>query len=141
MGTINYKSNEYITIGINPDNFDYDDITFIYDEIKNILQKYNFNYFNVSIQPGYYEGFYIDIVNDYLYYDNWNEKRDVLKECTQLKLFLSECIENGLVKVTPGWCTGYYEYKNSKTELKKAIKQLKLYILKYPTYKTYYKGV
>ena len=135
MGTINYGSNDWITIGLNPDEFVNDGL--IYEEVCEIYKKYDFDYLNVSIQPGYYEGFYIDIEDNFLYYDDWNEKRVVLKEATQLKKFLLECVENGLVKVNPGWCTGYYDYEDSITEVHKAMKQLKMDITNKPTYKTY----
>ena len=69
MGTINYKTSDYITIGYNCNNIDYDEnewytdeIQYQFDELAKRRAAYNFYYFHVSIEPGYYEGFSIDIV-------------------------------------------------------------------------------
>ena len=142
MGTINYGTNKYITMGLNVDNFDdLDDFEKEYEheyillEVKEALEKYNFTFWNVSIEPGYYEGFYIKISNDWLYFDDSIEKQDVLKETTQLKRFLFDCLASGIVVVYPGWCTGYLNYNDSKKEIKEAIKNMKNDIKQLPTWK------
>lgn len=150
MGTINYGSNEYINIGVNPNNYWIEDENgenmFLdfemeddYQNIKFLLDDYNFHYFNVTIEPGYYEGFYIDIKFDYLWVDA-SEKPEILKELTQLKKFLLKCAECGLIEYYPGWCMGYSDYQNTIESIKTTIKDTKQNILKYPTYKTYNKG-
>lgn len=145
MGTINYKANKYITIGIKTniylDEEMQDDIDSLYKEyIKEILKKYNFNYFNISIEPGYYDGLYLDIDdNAHIFFDNTIEKNEALKETTQLKNFLLECIEEGLCVCYPGWVTSYLNYEESKKELTEAIKKIKEEIRSIPTYKQYYK--
>lgn len=59
MGTINYKTSDYITLGYNTHNIDYDnefysdDINFEYDEINAILQNDFFYYFHITLKPGY----------------------------------------------------------------------------------------
>lgn len=97
MGTINYGTSNYITIGIEPyDASDFEkDIDFmeelqnevneyggtIEEAMSNYIQscyeadhgnieyllnnKYDFHYFHIVIEWGYYEGFYIDIENNY----------------------------------------------------------------------------
>ena len=150
MGTINYGSNEYINIGANPNNYwiedENGDNIFLdfemdddYQNIKSLLDNYNFYYFNVTIEPGYYEGFYIDINFDYLWVDAY-EKPEILKELTQLKKFLLKCAGYGLLEYYPGWCMGYSDYKNTIESIKNMIRDTKQNILKYPTYKTYKKG-
>ena len=101
MGTINYKTSDYITIGYNLNYVDYEDefyndiINDYYDQVKYTLEKQRFYYFNVELVPGYYEGFSIDIEFNYKYcFDNWQDKRDAQKEITQLKKFLLECIND-----------------------------------------------
>ena len=150
MGAINYSSNDTINIGVNPDNYwienengnteflDFE-IAFDYKEITNLLNQYDFEYFTVKIEPGYYEGFYIDIDFDYLWVDSY-EKPLIQKEITQLKCFLNGCIERGLVQYSPGWCTGYYSAIETRKNLDAAIKELRQIIRKYHTYKTYNKG-
>lgn len=106
MGAINYKTSNYITIGVNTDVYideeSFDDVDFLYEEIEAILNKYIFNYFHVVIVSGYYEGFSIDIENNFqVFYDNCEEKKEALKEATQIKKFLLECIEAGLCVCHP----------------------------------------
>ena len=145
MGTINYGSNEYFNIGVNPENYWVDgefldfEMEFDYNRIKNALEKYNFQYFTVTIEPGYYEGFYIKIDFDYLWVDAY-EKLEILKELTQLKIFLLGCSYNGLVEYYPGWCMGYSNPIQTKKAIIQRIKELKSIMRKYPTYNTYKKG-
>ena len=146
MGTINYGSNKYVTMGLNLDYFDdLDDLDreyeqeFMYEEIKEILEKYYFNYWIVSIEPGYYEGFYIKIKNDWLYFYDSYERNDVLKETTQLKKFLLECLTCGLVVVYPGWCTSYLDQDRSKKHILEAIRGMKNDIKQKPTWNQFEK--
>lgn len=148
MGTINYGSNDYINIGMDLKQFDniynYKDrqfeyeteLQFLYEEIDELLNKYNFDYFTVKLKPGYYEGFYIDIDFDYLWLESY-EKPIILKELTQLKQFLLKCSSFGMVKYSPEWCMGYYNEKETIKAIKETIKATKETIKKYPTYKKY----
>lgn len=138
MGAINYGTSEYITIGIKP--YDYDDYMTETEDIdyelmqmdydtdrenaEYILNKYNFNFFNVSIECGYYEGFYLNIKTNFDFY-NWEDKSDALKEATQLKNMLIECCGLGLCEVWPGWCTSYKSYEESIKSIKDAVLQIK----------------
>ena len=151
MGTVNYKTSEYITIGLEPFdsedymddcgevnyvamNCDYDDM---WDNIRCILDKYNFYYFHVTMEPGYYEGFSINIENNYdICYDSYTDKREAQKEVTQLKNFLLECVNNGLCEVWPGWCTSYKGYEESIKAICQAMKDLKARIKSIPTWYT-----
>ena len=151
MGTINYGNNNYINIGMNLNQFDniynYDDrqyeyeseYDFLWEEIQNILNKYSFEYFTVKLEPGYYEGFYIDIDFNYLWVDYY-EKPLILKELTQLKQFLLQCCNFGMVQYFPGWGTSYANEQNTIKAIKQCIRNTKEDIKKYPTYRTYRKG-
>lgn len=138
MGAINYGTSEYITIGLEPydcddymtetEDIDYELMQMDYDtdreNVEYILDKYNFNFFNVSIECGYYEGFYLNIKTNFDFY-NWEDKADALKEATQLKNMLIECCGCGLCEIWPGWCTSYKDYKESIKNIKAAIWQVK----------------
>ena len=152
MGTINYKTSDYITIGLKPydsddfidenGNTDYDEISSCYeadyDNIKYLLDKYNFYYYHITIEPGYYEGFSIDIENNFgLCYNDYESKREAQKEITQIKQFLIDCVNTGLCKVSPGWCTAYYNYYESIEAINEAIKEMREEVRTAPTYKTY----
>lgn len=151
MGTINYKTSDYITIGYNCDwdSGDFEsweemenekvfDIENTFSEVNHILEKYNFYYYQVKLDPGYYEGFSIDIECNFgIAWDSWEDKREAQKEITQIKAFLTECIENGLCVVHPGWCTAYLNYSDSLQELKEAIAEMRLEAKTIPTWNQY----
>lgn len=142
MGTINYKTSDFITIGYNCDNIDYEDefysdiIQDYYDQTVYTRARYYFYYFHVSVEPGYYEGFHIDIEHNFNYcYDSHEEKRAALKEITQIKKFLLECINDfECVAVYPGWCTGYADYNKTLKELNAAIKEMRETVKNTPTW-------
>lgn len=171
MGTINYYTSDYITLGVKPyDYFDfendqdfldyaeevlgadysesdfdalvYDTIDIYYtddrDNVESILDKYNFYYYHVVIEYGYYEGFTIDIENNFgVAYNDYLEKREAQKEVTQIKKFLIECAGCGLVACYPGWCTGYADYKGTLAEINKAIKSMHEEVKATPTWRQY----
>jgi hypothetical protein len=144
MGAINYKTSDFITIGYNCNNIDYDDeyynelINDYYDQIATTRARYNFYCFHVSLEPGYYEGFYIDIEHNFSYcYNNFNEKREALKEITQIKKFLLECINDfECCSISPGWCTSYADYKTTLKKLNGAIKEMRETVKSTPTWAT-----
>lgn len=144
MGAINYFTSDYITIGYNLNNIDYEDefyndiISDYYDQVKYRLDEERFYYFHVTIKPGYYEGFTIDIENNFSWcFDNYREKIEAQKEITQIKKFLLECINDfECCAVFPGWCTTYNDRKKSIELLNQAIKDMREEVKN--TY-TYYK--
>lgn len=155
MGAINYKSNNIITLGynipkkeeeaekeaenekeINDVYFDIEEVDF--EDLKEIYNNYSFNILDVKIKSGYYEGFYIDINFDYIYFENVEEKQEALKEATKLKKFLLESLNFGMVVCRPNWCTSYSTIEESKKEIKEAIKNLKEEIKNTLTEKNYF---
>lgn len=155
MGTINYGTSDYITIGLEPPSFDeyteeaengeeltdfygrYQDMEASRDEIEVIRLKYNFSYYHVEIKAGYYEGFYIDIENNFgLCHDSNEDKREAQKEITQIKRFLLECAEAGCVQCFPGWCTGYASKEKTIEGIKEAVKAMREEVRTTPTWWT-----
>jgi hypothetical protein len=142
MGTINYFTSDYITLGYNTNNINYDDdfyydnINYEFDEIAALLKNEFFYYFNITLKPGYYEGFIIDIENNFKYcFDDYNEKKQALKELTRIKNFLIYIVDNFNINVVyPGWCTTYGDYKKTISEINAAIKEMKNEIKQTPTY-------
>ena len=141
MGAINYFTSNYITLGYNCDGIDYDDefypdeIQDEYEQIKYLLDKGYFYYFHITLKPGYYEGFIIDIENNFsICFDHYDEKLQALKEITQIKNFLLYIVENFNISVVyPGWCTSYGDYKKTISEIKAAIKIMKSEVKNTPT--------
>lgn len=170
MGTINYCTSDYITIGQqpldlyelenNPDFMhelrecyelqpDEDATAAIYDYIEqvtqddfanleNIIDKYSFYYYHIAVKSGYYEGFYLDIENNFpVCFDDYREKREAQKEITQIKAFLTECAGIGLVSVYPGWCTGYADHQQTLDDIKKAVQEMREEAKTTPTWAQY----
>lgn len=145
MGTINYKTSDYITLGYNTNDIDYeddfyfDDIECEYDEIKAILKKERFYYYHITIEPGYYEGFSIDIENNFsICFDDYAEKLEAQKEITRIKKFFIHIVNNyNVCAAFPGWCTGYADYKETIKEINDAINQMREEVRTTPTYYKY----
>ena len=120
----------------------YDAIRGFYDlDEKNaraILNKYSFYYFHVAIKPGYYEGFTIDIANNFpLFFDFWQEKREAQKEVTRLRRCLEELAGVGLVQCFPGWCTKYGDYNSTLQGIRKAVREMREEVRTTPTWEQY----
>ena len=146
MGAINYYTSDFITIGYNCNYIDYDDAFYndivqdYYDQASARLDQNSFYCFNVTVEPGYYEGFSINIKLDFLYFDNWEEKAAAQKEITQIKQFLLECVNDfECCAVYPGWCTGYADYKTTLEELNAAIFSMREAVRRTPTAAQYFR--
>ena len=144
MGTINYMTSSYITMGLKPydisdyedenGNIDYNLLEMDYEDdrtnIESILSRYSFYYFHVAIKAGYYEGFSVA-------FDGWEDKREAQKEITSLKQCLLECAGVGLVACHPGWCTGYEDYKSTCKAITAAVKDMREEVKNTPTWRQY----
>ena len=168
MGAINYYTSQFITLALMPYDFteteEYiknnyvefnldgpEDVTpdLVYDEIneyyncdyenaKYIIDKYDFNILDISIEAGYYEGYSINIKFDWNYFDDTSEKRDAQKELTQLKKCLYELAGVGYMACRPFWCTSYKNYNDTIKDIDTAIKEARAEFRKIPTYYTKY---
>lgn len=142
MGAVNYYTSDYITLGYNTNDIDYEnefyyeDIECEYDEIDDILKNEYFNYFHVTLKPGYYEGFTLDIEYNFSYcLDNYYEKIEAQKEITRIKKLLLYIVNNfNVCAVYPGWCTGFADYKKTISEINAAIKEMRDAVKETPTY-------
>lgn len=157
MGTINYGSNDYICIGLNPNNWNWcqDDFETYeewdhqkqfemeadYENTKSILDDYSFNYFKVTLENGYYEGFYLNIETYFPFcLDTYLERKDINTEVNQIKELLIKLVnEVGLCEVWPGWCPKYMDRDRTLKSINKAIAKLRRDSKKVPTYTTWSK--
>ncbi len=106
--------------------------------VETILNKYSFYYYHVAIKPGYYEGFTINIENNFpVAFDSWEDKRAAQKEITAVKNFLLDCLGVGLVQVWPGWCTSYKSLEESTKAIKEAVKAMREEARHIPTWLYY----
>lgn len=159
MGTINYKSNDYINLGYDLSNQNfycrmvefYDDdssrddlegeINATYELIEDLIESYDLEFFKINIKNGYYEGFYIDINFDYSYFYNYIEKQDAQKEITKIKKLLYDIIDYGnIVNCHNGWCTGYDTIEDTKAAIKEAIKKMRYVVNTTDTARKHFKN-
>ena len=152
MGAVNYYTSDYITLGLRPydtedftdenGNIDYEEINYCYDadreNIENELEKYDFWYYHITIKPGYYEGFTLNIENNFpVALDDCYCRRQANKEITKIKSFLIDCAGLGLVQCFPGWCTGYNDYNGTIAAIKEAVKDMREELKTIPTWRQY----
>ena len=118
MGTINYRTGDVITFGTQ-DNEDNNWITNLFNTSKEIINNYDFEWFKVKPEYGYYEGTSVVIDRNYVtqrdidryHYPSFLkiDKDDAIEietEMTQLRKVINEIAE--LMPIThPGWCMGY----------------------------------
>lgn len=143
MGAVNYGTGDYITLGLNVNQIDDEsEQNIMRGWADAIIEKYGFYYFHVAAKSGYYEGFTIEIENNFpVAFDWYQEKQDAQKEITQLKKCLLElCKEAGLVEVFPGWCTGYSTEAETQDAIKKAVQEMRDDVRKTPTWAQYNRG-
>ena len=89
-----------------------------------IISRYSFEFFAVTIEPGYYEGFSVYIYNDLPgeYWDD-EEREQALTDAASLGDILKELVNTAcLVEVWPGWITTYHDTDRTLTDINKAIK-------------------
>ena len=169
MGTVNYRTSDYITLGIEPlsawdleqDPGFMEEITecaeewgmeveeAIYAYIRDTaeedqynaqeeLDKHHFYYYRIKIEPGYYEGFSLDIESNFpVAFNDWQEKREVQKEITEIKTILHNLADLGLVEVWPGWCTKYQDRETTHKSIDKAIREMREDAKSTPTWLQY----
>lgn len=111
-----------------------------YENAKYILGRYNFNWFTVKIESGYYEGFSIDIEyeEDGGCFCDYEEKQEAQKEVTQVKECLLELAGIGLKACYPFWCTRYEDYKGTLAAINEAVKEMRADVKNTHTNRTWY---
>lgn len=113
----------------------YLDIEDCWEQINFLMPQ--FKHFNISLESGYYEGFWIAVDLKWLYFNDYKEKLEALKEATKLKAFLLQCVEDfGCVAVDSGWVSTYYSKQDTIKALNKAIRDQKAKIKAMKTDKT-----
>ena len=166
MGAINYGTSNYITMGIVPydryemeedkdlmewlcDGMDADPeeclsdyINILYEEdysnAESIIEKYNIHYWRIELKNGYYDGFYLDIEDNYgIAFDDWTDRAEAQKEVTQIKNMLYELAGVGMVKCAPGWSTGYSSYNETLKAIDEAVKDMREEVKTKPTMRQY----
>lgn len=149
MGTINYGTSDYITMGFNLDvepEYEEDNLFWAEEDFRvvgDIIKRYGFEYFTVTVEPGYYAGFYVDIKENYIKtydwgktecIDSYEERQAINREITAMREFLNELADMNMVSVYPGWCTGYADRKQTRTDINEAIREMREELKAIPTW-------
>lgn len=149
MGSINYRTSAYITLGFDlsrtyaaePWQDEEEETalkcTYLMDAAADILDTVPRDLFAPCTVPGYYEGFSVDLDPDFpLWFDGWQEKQDAQKDLTALRRALLDLVDLGLVAVRPGWCTSYLTPSETRTAVSEAVRRMREDIRRTPTERT-----
>lgn len=93
---------------------------------QSIIDRYSFDFFTVTVEPGYYEGFSVNISDD-LPGEYWDEeeRKQALTDAANLGDLLKELVNTAcLVEVWPGWCTTYHDTDRTLKDIRKTIRGL-----------------
>ena len=102
---------------------------------ERIKRAGRFDYFKVSIEPGYYEGLSIYIKDDFPFaWDDEAERETAKREAWRLGLLLDELNGLGFHGVWPGWCNKYFDYEQTEKSIAKAVAQIWQDIMETPIY-------
>lgn len=142
MGAINYGSNDYVNLGFDlsrsweTDEEMWEEVECAVEDVQWCLDNNDFEYFKISIDSGYYEGFYLEIEENFpVCFDDYLEKRQAQKEITRIKRELLGFAEyTHLVNYTPNWCTSYYSYSETVQAINEGIKKMREEVKSCPTY-------
>lgn len=97
----------------------------------------------VRIVPGCYSGFSVEVnICDWNYFDDYNEKEMAMDDVKDVQKLLNKLVDDyGLVVVSPGWCSTWSNYEETKKAIKKAMAELRRQIKSIPCWSRYRKGV
>lgn len=145
MGAVNYFTSDYITMGLRLyDRTDFENDLDFMEEAREQVREYGGTLESVidDYISGCYEGFTLDIENNFpVAFDSWEDRKEANKEITEIKGFLIACAGLGLVQCSPGWCTGYNDYKGTIAAIKAAIKEMREEVKRTPTWAQYERAV
>jgi len=148
MGTINYKTGQVITLGLDvsgdvEEDYGINGVELMREYIEHKADDIDHAWFKLDIDSGYYEGFYVAVNKNYStdkelkrevaegiirqeVADMWKledeEKEEIKAEAEELRKELKTLINESFVVCFPSWCTGYcVDMEENKTEIDKAI--------------------
>lgn len=114
MGAINYRRNcpkeGFINIGLNLGRFR-SPLTIMrrVSMMQEIIDSYQGTWFEMSVEPGYYEGAWVSVGwdEDIVFYNKPQSWEDICAEITQFNSTLQLLVGVGCVEYFPDWCTKY----------------------------------
>ena len=96
----------------------------------------NLHFYTVQTVSGYYSGFIINIVQQYLCLDEYKDRVKIQKEITKIKAILIKCVqEYGMRVHYAGYCPGWEDtISDSIKTINKAIKEEREKVKKLPLF-------
>lgn len=97
-----------------------------WDKVEGELNKHEFQYFNIDIQPGECDGFSLDIDPwNSLVLESWKDREAANKEITEIKQLLIACAGMGMVACVPNVDDPYMDYDETIKCISAAIKEMR----------------
>lgn len=114
----------------------YEYINDCFKDCKFVLENQNFEHWKVSVEGGYYQGFWVNISQETLCVYDEEERLQIHKELTQIRAKLRHCIrEFGLRVHYPGWVVKWEEtMEKSLDKLQECIKEERKKVKKLPLF-------
>ena len=138
MGAVNYGRNkDFVTLGYDfrllENDDDHMNCQDEYEQVKWILDDLKSDCLYVKVEAGYYEGFWIKIGLDVVWFANYEEKKQTLKDVRELERKLLAIVDDfKVLAVDCWWVSTWYtkedtrkKIRQSASELRKRIKSMK----------------
>ena len=105
--------------------------------VKALFEQKKWLYYDIKVEPGYYEGFWISISDKFYELNSIAEKKEWQEELNELAKVLNTCVRDYLMRVCyPGWCIGWEDtIESSIVKLSDAINKERKRINKFKVYK------
>lgn len=109
-----------------------------FNNVKALFEQKKWFYYDIKVEPGYYEGFWLSISDTYYELNSTAEKKEWQKELNELTKILNTCVRDYLMRVCyPGWCIGWEDtiersivkLSDAVTKERKRINNFKVYRL------------
>lgn len=96
-----------------------------FNNVKALFEQKEWLYYDIKVESGYYEGFWLSISDKYYELNSTAEKKEWQKELNELAKVLNTCVRDYLMRVCyPGWCIGWEDtIEDSLKALNEAIKE------------------
>lgn len=137
MGAINYKTSEYITMGLELWNArKIDQASDLYDLAQDEIDRREFSFWRVTLEPGYYEGFSVNIEQELPdCFNDSDEAFDARMDVEIMRDLLTALADDvGLVACYPGWCTSYADKNETQEMINAALARMAADVEDTPVY-------
>lgn len=135
VGTVNYGSGEFFTLGLgHPNQVNPSKTEELIKKASSVIEEFedenNSKFFEIKIALGYYEGFYIECNTGQYYgvmFDDEEEQETAYADFANLRHCINELLKiDGITVVHPGWTTAYLSHEDSLCEVEQALDKMSM---------------